>query len=127
MFLLQTKQNDMFVMLIENALLITLQEGKVNVKVYLSKSVLSLKSNQGVSDGNYYLIEVFVQRSKKRVTLKINGVKEDSASHLDVGGSGESEEEAVLYIGGVPENLSDVLEGKPFLDGDVSDIIIDNE
>lgn len=128
MFLLRTKQNDTFVTLIENTLLVTLQAGKVNVKVYLSKTTLSLKSNQAISDGNYHLVEVFVQRNKKRVTLKINGAKEDSASHVEIGsGAGEDEEEAVLYIGGVPENLSDVLEGKPFLHGDVGDIIIDNE
>lgn len=125
LFLLRTKETDSFIMLMDFAMFF-LNNGKISIKLY---NKYNLDSKQVINDDEYYLIEL-VKQKKKKIVFKINGIVQDSIRLDEISTNNDNENDdgtVKVYIGGLPDSLSNNLEGSNLFSGSISDIIIDNE
>ncbi|KAB0803605.1 hypothetical protein PPYR_00575 [Photinus pyralis] len=122
--MLRTKNPHGFVLFIDEVLSISMSEGKLVVKVYDRDETYTLTSKQSVNDEVYHLVEVV--RLNTNVELKVNGETDDSIQTKETG-TNKLSAETTLYLGGVPDTFSKLLEGNSLLVGEISDILIDNK
>ncbi|KAF5307738.1 hypothetical protein FQR65_LT06609 [Abscondita terminalis] len=122
LFLLYTKSANGFIFFIESTAAMRMKDGKIVATVYIDDEVYTLSSQKIVNDERYHLIELI--RFNKKATLKIDGDVEDTIETKEMR-TNNFNEETNLYLGGVPETFSHLLEGSSLFVGGISDILID--